>query len=413
MLCHFLLLSTKSKLTMQADKKIYKLQGTAQHYAWGGSHFIPALLGIQNVEGKPYAEYWMGAHPSAPGKFETDGEFLSWYDLIQKDPVKYLGEKVYGKFGELPYLFKVLDVKEMLSIQVHPTKKEAAKGFDREEAAGIPINAPHRNYKDRNHKPEVMVALSDFWLLHGFKKEDELKETLQSVPEFASLIPVFDKEGYYGLYKAVMEMPTEQADEILRPIVERELQSNHFRTKPGYWVKKLYENGFDGRNIDRGIFSIYFFNIVELAPGQAIFQGAGVPHAYLEGQNIELMANSDNVLRGGLTPKHIDVPELLKHIVFEGIQPNVLNPAVSDDGEINYPLPVDDFAISAIELQDRQEYENESKSAEIFLVMTGKVTTGNELLCKRGEAFVVLPETKYTIKAIDDKTLLYKAFVPL
>jgi mannose-6-phosphate isomerase len=413
MLCHFLLLSTNSKLTMQADKKIYKLQGTTQHYAWGGSHFIPALLGIQNVDGDPYAEYWMGAHPSAPGKFESNGELLSWYDLIQKDPVKYLGEKVYRKFGELPYLFKVLDVKEMLSIQVHPTKQEAAKGFDREETAGIPINASHRNYKDRNHKPEVMVALSDFWLLHGFKKEDELQECLQSVAEFASLLPVFEKDGYYGLYKAVMEMPTEQADEILRPIVERELQSNHFRTKPGYWVKKLYENGFEGNNIDRGIFSIYFFNVVELAPGQAIFQGAGVPHAYLEGQNVELMANSDNVLRGGLTPKHIDVPELLKHVVFEGIQPNVLNPAVSDDGEINYPLPVDDFAISAIDLQDRQEYENESKSAEIFLVMTGKVTIGNELFCKKGEAFVVLPETKYAIKAVEDKTLLYKAFVPL
>jgi mannose-6-phosphate isomerase len=398
---------------MQADKKIYKLKGTPQHYAWGGSHFIPALLGIQNVEGKPYAEYWMGAHPSAPGKFETDGELLSWYDLIQTDPVKFLGEKVYGKFGELPYLFKVLDVKEMLSIQVHPTKKEAAKGFDREEAAGIPINAPHRNYKDRNHKPEVMVALSDFWLLHGFKKEDELKETLQSVPEFASLIPVFEKEGYYGLYKAVMEMPTEQADEILRPIVERELQSNHFRTKPGYWVKKLYENGFEGNNIDRGIFSIYFFNVVELAPGQAIFQGAGVPHAYLEGQNVELMANSDNVLRGGLTPKHIDVPELLKHIAFEGIKPNVLNPAVSDEGEINYPLPVDDFAISAIELQGGQEYESESNSAEIFLGMSGEVTIGDELICKRGEAFVVLPNTKYTIRASMDNNLLYKAFVPL
>jgi mannose-6-phosphate isomerase len=397
---------------MQADKKIYKLRGTPQHYAWGGSHFIPSLLGIQNVEGKPYAEYWMGAHPSAPGKFENDGELLSWYDLIQKDPVKYLSEKVYGKFGELPYLFKVLDVKEMLSIQVHPTKKEAAKGFDREEAAGIPINAPNRNYKDRNHKPEVMVALSDFWLLHGFKKEDELKEALQSVHEFASLLPVFEKEGYYGLYKFVMAMPTEQADEILRPIVERELLSNHFRTKPGYWVKKLYENGFEGNDIDRGIFSIYFFNIVELAPGQAIFQGAGVPHAYLEGQNVELMANSDNVLRGGLTPKHIDVPELLKHIVFEGIHPNVLNPAVSDNGEINYPLPVDDFAISALDLKEAQEYESESKSAEIFLVMTGEVTTG-ELICKRGEAFVVLPGAMYTIKAHADNTLLYKAFVPL
>ncbi len=397
---------------MQRDKKIFKLIGTVQHYAWGGFHFIPALLGHKNTEKKPYAEYWLGAHPTASGKLENDGQLSTWYELVKQEPVKHLGEKVYRKFGELPYLFKVLDVKEMLSIQVHPTKEEAIKGFEKEEAQGVPINAPDRNYKDRNHKPEVMVALSNFWLLHGFKKEDELKKTLQCISEFASLLPVFEREGYYGLYKTVMELPVEQANKILKPLIERELQTTLEKSEPGYWVAKLYKNGFEGKNTDKGIFSIYFFNIVELHSGQAIFQGAGVPHAYLEGQNVELMANSDNVLRGGLTPKHIDVPELLKHISFEGIEPHVLYPTVSDRGEINYPLPVEDFAISAVQLQKGQQYNNTSASAEVFLVMDGNVTVDKQLQCKRGEAFVVLPDTGYNITASAKGCLFYKAFVP-
>lgn len=398
---------------MQGDKKIYKLIGTVQHYAWGGFDFIPALLGLENADKKPCAEYWLGTHPSASAKLESDGQLLSWYELVRQEPVKHLGQKVYEKFGELPYLFKVLDVKEMLSIQVHPSKEEAVKGFEREEAEGVPINASNRNYKDRNHKPEVMVALSDFWLLHGFKKEDDLKNTLQTIPEFASLLPVFEKEGYYGLYKTVMELPTEEADKILTPLVERELRTAHQKSEPGHWVAKLYKNGFEAKNIDKGIFSIYFFNIVQLQSAQAIFQGAGVPHAYLEGQNVELMANSDNVLRGGLTPKHIDVPELLKHISFEGIEPQILYPAVSDTGEINYPLPVEDFAIAAVQLQKGQEYKCTSASAEIFLVMEGSVTVNKQIQCERGEAFVILPDTTYAITASAEGTLSYKAFVPL
>jgi mannose-6-phosphate isomerase len=137
--------------------------------------------------------------------------------LIKQEPVGYLGEQVYERFGELPYLLKVLDVREMLSIQVHPTKEEAQKGFEREEAAGIAIDAPNRNYKDKNHKPEVMIALGEFWLLHGFKKEEELQNILNSIPEFSFLSNVFAEDGYYGLYKMVMEMPQEEADKLLLP----------------------------------------------------------------------------------------------------------------------------------------------------------------------------------------------------
>jgi mannose-6-phosphate isomerase len=258
-----------------------------------------------------------------------------------------------------------------------------------------------------------MIALSDFWLLHGFKTKDKLEDQLEAIPELSCLLAVFQAEGYFGLYKKVMEMPGDEADTILSSLIQRELKKDHQKSEPGYWVSKLYRTGVIEENFDRGIFSIYFFNIVALQPGQAIFQGAGVPHAYLEGQNVELMANSDNVLRGGLTPKHIDVPELLKHICFEGIEPNIINPVFLGNGEINYPLPAEDFGISAIQLQTGQEYRGKAKSAEVFLVFSGEISCNNELTCKRGEAFVILSEAEYSILSFAKNTLLYKAFVPL
>ncbi|MDQ6814090.1 MAG: mannose-6-phosphate isomerase, class I [Bacteroidota bacterium] len=391
--------------------KIFKLQGKVQHYAWGGCEFIPQLLGFENLQKKPCAEYWMGAHPSASGKLETEDGLQEWYNLIQQEPVGHLGKQVWEQFGELPYLLKVLDVREMLSIQVHPTKDEASKGYEREHAKGIAITASHRNYKDKNHKPEVMIALGDFWLLHGFKKEEALQQVLDLVPEFSFLSKIFADGGYYELYKAVMEMPREEADELLLSLVEREITTPHTKEEPGYWVAKLYNGVLPASNIDKGIFSIYFFNIVHVKEGEAVFQGAGVPHAYLEGQNIELMANSDNVLRGGLTLKHIDVPELLKHIVFEGIEPNILTGEVLTSGEIAYPLPVQDFGISTIKLENGREYVSKSKSTEIFLVMQGEANC-DEITCKKGEAFVVLANEAYTIRGIEN-VVLYKAFVPL
>ncbi len=390
--------------------KIFKLQGKVQHYTWGGYEFISSLLGFENIENKPCAEYWMGAHPTASAKLETEEGLKQWYDLITQAPLVHLGDKVYQQFGELPYLFKVLDVREMLSIQVHPTKEEAKKGFEREKEVGVPLYASHRNYKDKNHKPEVMIALGEFWLLHGFKKAEKLQQVLETVPEFNFLSEIFAKQGYYGLYKMVMEMTREETDNLLLSLIEREISAPHTKDEPGYWVSKLYDSILPASNVDKGLFSIYFFNIVKVKEGEAVFQGAGVPHAYLEGQNVELMANSDNVLRGGLTSKHIDVPELLKHIIFEGIEPNILQGDVLGH-ETVYSLPVGDFGISAIKLEYGREYISKSKSAEIFLVIKGEVHCTN-LICKRGEAFVVLPDTRYTIRSVEN-AVLYKAFVPL
>ena len=195
--------------------KIFKLKGKVMHYVWGGYEFMPQLLGVENKEHKPFAEYWMGAHPLAPSVLQSGEKSFLLSDAIIKDPSQFLGEKVQKQFGELPYLFKVQDVKEMLSIQVHPSKTEAEKGFAAEEEAGIPANAPNRNYKDKNHKPEVLVALSEFWLLHGFREKESLRKLLQSVPEFNDLTVIFENEGYKRLYSYVMEMPQEKLNEKL------------------------------------------------------------------------------------------------------------------------------------------------------------------------------------------------------
>ena len=184
--------------------KLFSLKGAVQHYFWGGTKYIPNLLGLQKSS-KKYAEYWLGAHVNAPSviKISNGEEKLNVY--LNSNISNSLGIDIAKKFGRLPFLFKVLDVHNMLSIQVHPSKSEAEKGFKYENEQGIPLNASNRNYKDDNHKPEIMVALSEFWLLHGFLSKDKLNQRLSNTPEFVGLKSVFEEEGYFGLYKKVME----------------------------------------------------------------------------------------------------------------------------------------------------------------------------------------------------------------
>ena len=397
--------------------KIFKLKGKVQHYAWGGTAYIPHWLGIENVEKEPFAEYWMGAHPSASSTIIIDGKEKSLFELTKSNPALFIGEKIHSTFGELPYLFKILDVKDMLSIQVHPSKESAAIGFEEEEKKGVSLKAAGRNYKDKNHKPEVMVALSEFWLLHGFLAEDKLLKVVQTVPEFKSFEKIVLDKGYKGLYEHVMLMPQGEVDQLLGSLVKREIshKKNNELTKhdAGWWVAKLYENERPAGNLDRGIFSIYFFNIVKTNPGEAVFQGAGVPHAYLEGQNVELMANSDNVLRGGLTPKYIDVPELIKHVTFEGIEPNVMKGIDLTSGEKNYPCTVEDFGISKIDLNAGETYRSESTSLEIIVIIEGEATISgvNNVDAKKGETVAILAGETYSIST-KNKLNAYKAFVP-
>jgi len=330
-----------------------------------------------------------------------------------------LGKEVADQFGVLPYLLKILDVKDMLSIQVHPSKENAIKEFAAENKKGIALTAPHRNYKDDNHKPELMLAIDEFWLLHGFKPAHKLKEVLQRIPELKFLISVFEQGGYYELYRTVMEIDQEIVNETLQPLLDRIIpsyQSNELKKEDeNFWAARAALTYNELGKIDRGIFSIYLFNLVNVKKGEVVFQDAGLPHAYLEGQNVELMANSDNVLRGGLTPKHVDVDELLKHIKFEETIPNIIHEKKLAEHIVIYPTPAPDFRLSKINLTKDESINLHSKSIEIYFVMQGELIIKekeNNFIRSLGECFVSFDDASFSISSVDDSEI-YKASVPL
>ncbi|TXI33901.1 MAG: mannose-6-phosphate isomerase, class I [Niabella sp.] len=395
-------------------KLISPLQGTVKHYDWGGVTYLPNILQIENPNMTPFAEYWLGVHPQADCKLGKE-EAVLLRDFINNDPERALGKKVYKAFSNMPYLLKVLDVKDMLSIQVHPSKTQAAIDFEDENEKGIALNAANRNYKDSNHKPELMVAMNDFYLLHGFKPEDELLNILESKKELKKFKTLFTKKGYKGLYKKVMEMPQEEVNRILQPLLDKiiPLYNENKLTKDNedFWAARAALTFNTHGNIDRGIFSVYFFNLVQLENGQAIFQDAGVPHAYLEGYNVEIMASSDNVLRGGLTTKHIDTVELLKHTKCEATHPKIIKEAKNKPSQ-NYKVPVKDFALHSYKMNKGESIQIDINTAEIFLLMQGKVTLQakkEKVTLQPGSiAAAAFAGAEVTVKAMAD-TWLFKA----
>jgi len=395
-------------------QKAYKLLGKHRHYDWGGKTFLPNLMGVENVNHLPYAEYWMGAHVLAASIIETKEGEKNLAQLIQDNPTEWLGKEVATKFKGLPYLYKILDVQEMLSIQVHPSKENAVIGFKAEEAKGISINAANRNYKDENHKPEIIVALSDFWLLHGFLPPALLEKRLNTNSNLKLLMNEFKGGDYQHLYSYFMQLPIAVSDAILKPLLEEAAKAvangNVTKNDPQYWANKYYADGIPSKNIDKGIFSIYILNIVNIPKYKGIFQGAGILHAYLEGQNIELMANSDNVLRGGLTPKHIDVKELIQHVNFIPTTPTILKGDKLTDQETNYPCPVPDFGLTKIALNAGEVYTISTYSLELLLVMNGEVLI-EDITYKAGDTVLLTPNAKLKMKA-HTAALLFKAYVP-
>jgi mannose-6-phosphate isomerase len=413
--------------------EVLTLQGVVQHYDWGGHHFIPDLLGVENATRTPFAELWIGAHAKAPSLAEVGGTLEPLDQVIAEAPDAILGQAAHARFGgRLPYLFKVLDVRKMLSIQAHPTLEQARRGFAHENAEGIGIEASSRNYKDDNHKPEIGVALTEFWMLHGFRPLEQIAETFAQTPELGAVMPDFaqrlaqaghhDHEARRGLlrelYSTVMTMPQERVDVLLNGLLARLLTKlSTDKNCADYWALRAAENFPlpDGHR-DRGILSVYLLNLVHLLPGQGTFQPAGVLHAYLEGVNVELMANSDNVLRGGLTTKHVDVPELLRILTFEGGTPNVFGGELVSSQERVYRTPAEEFELSRIGLAAHSRYAGEALyGPKALLVLQGsaRVSAGGQCLSlERGSIAFVPCGTQFVMETLAEDLVVFQAGLP-
>jgi mannose-6-phosphate isomerase len=410
--------------------RIFRLENPVQRYAWGSANGISDALGIANPGGGPFAELWMGAHPSAPSTAIVDGARIGLDELIRRDPAAALGPEVLDRLGgSLPFLFKVLSAGTPLSIQAHPSKRKALLGFERENLGGIPVDAAERNYRDPNHKPEMAVALTRFELVCGFRPVAEIiaNMRLAAPGEFERSLARLERDPsrvelsvfFYGLVSAdersrssLLESAAKRIGAAFESGELPPCREGAFR-----WVLRIMEI-FPG---DVGAIMPLILNHVVLEPGQATFIAPGELHAHLAGTCLEIMANSDNVIRGALTPKFVDLPELVSVLSFNPEKlPPVLPEPVAPCEEA-YPTFVPDFEISRIEVERGRRYRRSSRGPEILLCAAGTAAIDcpgeGSLSLGRGEAaFVSADACDYAITsegAAEGKALVFRASVPV
>jgi len=323
-------------------------------YAWGSRTAIAELIGAPSPAPHPQAELWMGAHPGDSSVLVDAAGERSLLSAITDKPVLMLGEKVEAMFGpRLPFLFKVLAAAEPLSLQAHPSAAQAARGFAQEEAEGIPMAARGRNYKDGSHKPEVICALTEFEALCGFRDPVLTVQLLGGlgVPQLDHYLSLLsgqlDADGVRALFSSILTIPSR----ALEPLLEAMLTACVRLVRAGSVFSAEYRTALQlGERYpgDPGVLASLLLNRITLQPGQALYLSAGNLHAYLSGVGVELMANSDNVLRGGLTPKHVDVPELMKVLDFTAGPVPVLCGELVRPGELLYRTPAPEFSLSRL-----------------------------------------------------------------
>lgn len=370
---------------------LFKLDNVIQNYAWGSKSALTKMFGIANPQQQPQAEIWMGAHPNGCAKVHGTGESLA--DLLAKNNKRYLGAYTAARFAELPFLLKVLSAEAPLSIQVHPNKRNAEIGFERENQQGIALTSSQRNYKDANHKPELVYALTFFRAMNGFRPIPDIIELFGQMnihaleQDLARLESQPTNAGLNVFFTTLMTMNDERKAEVLQQLKQsmlRPAKTSQLREALQYIAE--FEQLFPH---DIGLLAPLFLNTVELAPGEAMFLHAETPHAYVRGTALEIMANSDNVLRAGLTPKHIDVAELIRNTSFNPMHPQAIKLApVHKDGKQSYPVPVDDFAFDILTVTDeiREQY---IRSAEILFCIDGQVSVTceeQEIVLSAGES---------------------------
>ncbi|MER5634001.1 mannose-6-phosphate isomerase, class I [Streptomyces nitrosporeus] len=371
-----------------------RLSNTVRPYAWGSTTAIPELLGTAPT-GEPQAELWMGAHPGAPSRLTrptgpgagTRAE-RPLTEVIAADPERELGTETLRRFGpRLPFLLKLLAADAPLSLQVHPDPAQARRGYADEERRGVPVDAPHRTYKDAGHKPELICALTPFEGLCGFRRPTEAA-ALMAALGVDSLKPYVDLLGAHPEEAALREVltavlsagPEDMAGTVAEAAEAAErLAGAH---APYARIARHYPG-------DPGVIAAMLLNHVRLQPGEAMYLGAGVPHAYLGGLGVEIMANSDNVLRCGLTPKHVDIPELLDVVRFEAGDPAILRPEASPFGEELYETPAAEFRLSRHVLPPGGASADLTVSAPQILLCTAGGPRAGELTLAPGESVFV------------------------
>ncbi|ENT6808913.1 TPA: mannose-6-phosphate isomerase, class I [Vibrio vulnificus] len=389
----------------------FKLDNPVKNYEWGSKTAIQSLFGIDNPNGEPQAEIWMGAHPNGCSTVSIDGESVLLSKLIQSNQEGILSKATAEQFGELPYLFKVLAAGQALSIQVHPSKEEAEVGFAREEAQGIDRSAAQRNYRDPNHKPELVYALTPYQAMNGFRAFDDILARFTHMvgavhmPTVQALLEVFKaNKTSYGLEAFFTGLLSLQGDDKLQSLAALlEYVKLHQKQDLEDDLCSLVLELAQSYPSDIGLFAPFMLNVLTLKPGQAMYLDARTPHAYLKGAGLEIMANSDNVLRAGLTPKHIDVDELAKCTLFEEKPVESLLCQPETDGDYHhYPVSVPDFNFDCFMQADDTVVQ--LCSAEILFAIDCDATlshkSGEKITITKGESvFIPAYAQEYTLSS--------------
>ncbi|MBE8564219.1 mannose-6-phosphate isomerase, class I [Vibrio sp. OPT20] len=377
----------------------YLLSNTIQIYPWGSKTAISDYFGIANPKDEPQAEIWMGSHPNGCSKVLENGEEVLLSDFIKKDASGILGAHTIEAFGGLPYLFKVLAANQALSIQVHPSKSQAEKNFALESQQGIDINCFNRNYKDENHKPELVFALTNYKAMNGFRQFKEIVSLVKQVnsPALSEELDLFydnlTSKGLERFFRFTLELKGEAKELALYDLLSWARSTNN---ELGSLIVELNEQWPK----DIGLFSPLMFNVLELVPGEAMFLEAGTPHAYIRGLGLEVMASSDNVLRAGLTSKYVDVDELVKCCNFKALDMgDIKTESINDGVQSEFPVPVEDFKFSVF--SNPTNYRVKQRRAEIIFAVDSEVillSDRNQLVLKKGEsAFIPLRTCSYSI----------------
>lgn len=401
------------------------LRNAVRPYAWGSRHTIAALLGRPVPAPHPEAELWLGAHPADPSVLlRADGGEPTLTDILRADPIGSLGTECVRRWGDrLPFLLKVLAAEEPLSLQAHPSLEQAVEGFAREEASGIPIDANNRNYKDPNHKPELICALTEFHALAGFRETHRTVEFFEAlaVPELVGHVRLLggqpDAEGLRALFTTWITLPQPAIEKLLPSLLDACVR--HIREHGPFALEcrtalELAE-AYPG---DAGVLAALLLNRLVLAPGEAMYLPAGNMHAYLHGCGIEIMANSDNVLRGGLTPKHVDVPELMRVLDFSFGDMPIMRGQRVGEYLTEYRTPAPDFALSRVDFPETGEgrLTFRSDGPQILLCTAGAVEVngpdGPPIAVKQGGSlWIPAEDPPVTLRSIpgDGPSQLFRA----